>query len=83
MGNDDLRLDERLTEAAAPIATVTEDGQTRRFADFDTLGAALDYAAQGTRGLNFHDARGTLARPYPFAELRRDALAAAHAWQIN
>ncbi len=50
----------------------------RRFADFATFGEALDYAAQGTRGLNFHDPRGNLARPYPYSELRRDALAMAH-----
>ena len=42
------------------------------------MGEALDYAATGVRGLNFHDARGTLARPYPFAELRSDAIAAAY-----
>ncbi|MBN9990890.1 AMP-binding protein, partial [Listeria monocytogenes] len=41
------------------------------------LGAALDYAASGQRGLNFHDARGALTRPYRFAELRDDALAMA------
>jgi fatty-acyl-CoA synthase len=62
---------------AAPIATPTEDRLPRRFADFATLGEALDYAAGGSRGLNFHDARGTLVRGYPFAELRDDALAAA------
>jgi fatty-acyl-CoA synthase len=39
------------------------------------LGEALDYAAQGKRGLNFHDPRGNLARPYPYSELRADALA--------
>ena len=50
----------------------------RRFADFATLGEALDYAAQGVRGLNFHDARGTLTRPYPFSEMRGDALAMAY-----
>lgn len=54
--------------------TPTADSLPRRFADFETLGDALDYAAQGVRGLNFHDARGKLVRPYPFAELRRDAL---------
>ncbi|WP_439951214.1 fatty acyl-AMP ligase [Sphingomonas azotifigens] len=54
--------------------TPTEDRLPRRFADFETLGAALDYAAQGVRGLNFHDARGKLVRPYRFAELREDAL---------
>ena len=58
--------------------TPTEDRLERRFADFDTLGAALDYAAQGVRGVNFHDARGNLARPYPFSEMRDDALACAY-----
>nr|WP_182912090.1 fatty acyl-AMP ligase [Sphingomonas cavernae] len=55
-------------------ATPTEDRLPRRFSDFETLGEALDYAARGQRGLNFHDARGNLARPYPFSELRLDAL---------
>ena len=40
---------------------------------------ALDYAAHGTLGLNFHDARGQLVRPYAYATLRDDALAAAYA----
>ena len=53
------------------------DTLPRRFADFDTLGEALDYAATGVRGLNFHDARGTLVRAYSYAELRQDALAQA------
>jgi fatty-acyl-CoA synthase len=30
------------------------------------FGEALDYAAQGKRGLNFHDPRGTLKRVYPY-----------------
>ncbi|MBN8846655.1 MULTISPECIES: fatty acyl-AMP ligase [unclassified Sphingomonas] len=60
--------------------TPTQDALPRRFADFATLGEALDYAAQGKRGLNFHDARGALTRAYPFAELRRDAEAAA--WRL-
>jgi fatty-acyl-CoA synthase len=46
--------------------------------DFATLGEALDYAATGVRGLNFHDPRGNLARPYPYSELRRDALEMAY-----
>ncbi len=66
------------TNDAAPRATPTEDVLVRRFADFETLGEALDYAATGARGLNFHDARGTLTRAYQFAELRTDALAMAH-----
>ncbi len=57
--------------------TATSDGLPRRFSDFDTLGDALDYAARGTRGLNFHDPRGNLARAYPYSEMRDDALAMA------
>src|SRR3546814_17174236 len=58
--------------------TPTPDDLPRRFSDFETLGEALDYAATGRRGLNFHDARGNLARAYPFSELRADAIACAH-----
>ncbi|OAN57178.1 fatty acyl-AMP ligase [Sphingomonas sp. TDK1] len=61
-------------DMAALTPTPTEDTLPRRFADFETLGAALDYAAQGARGFNFHDARGKLVRPYRFAELRADAV---------
>ena len=67
-----------LTEELAPAgATPTLDSLPRRLADFGTIGEALDYAANGTRGLNFHDARGSLTRAYPYAELREDALVAA------
>jgi fatty-acyl-CoA synthase len=67
-----------VTKQLAPAgATPTLDEMPRRLADFATIGEALDYAAQGARGLNFHDARGTLTRAYPFSELREDALAAA------
>ena len=62
---------------ALPAPTPTTDALPRRFADFGTLGEALDYAASGERGFNFHDARGTIKRAYRFAELRTDALDAA------
>jgi hypothetical protein len=71
---------ERPSAAVAPTTiqpTPTDDDLPRRFADFATMPDALDYAAQGRRGMNFHDARGNLVRAYPFAELREDALAAA------
>lgn len=62
-----------------PLApTPTADDLPRRFADFATLGEALDYAASGRRGLNFHDPRGQLTRAYSYAELREDSLAAAY-----
>jgi len=62
---------------APPGATPTLDRHPRRMADFATLGEALDYAALGARGMNFHDARGTLVQAYPYALLREDALANA------
>jgi fatty-acyl-CoA synthase len=68
---------ELLAERPVLLPTPTEDALPRRLADFATLGEALDYAAQGTRGLNFHDARGALLQPYPYRELRDDALAMA------
>ncbi|WP_260482303.1 fatty acyl-AMP ligase [Sphingomicrobium flavum] len=65
------------TDLAPAGATPTTDSHPRRIADFETLGEALDYAAMGRRGMNFHDARGTLVRSYPYAELREDSLAHA------
>ncbi len=59
------------------IPTPNRDSHPRRISDFATFGEALDYAALGQRGMNFHDARGNLARVYPFSELREDSLAAA------
>ncbi len=64
--------------SGALIPTPTADSLPRRFADFGTLQDALEYAASGVRGLNFHDPRGRLARVYSFRELREDALAAAY-----
>jgi fatty-acyl-CoA synthase len=73
-------LDRNITIVAdlAPAgATPTLDSLPRRTADFATLGGALDYAARGRRGMNFHDARGQLTRPYPYSDLREDSLANA------
>jgi fatty-acyl-CoA synthase len=62
----------------ALMPTPTYDSLERRYSDFATLGDALDYAAKGARGLNFHDMRGNLALAYPFSTLREDALAMAY-----
>src|SRR3954453_587613 len=64
-------------DLAPPGATPTLDELPRRLADFATIGEALDYAAQGRRGLNFHDGRGTLPQTYTYCELRDDALLVA------
>jgi fatty-acyl-CoA synthase len=63
-----------MTELAPAGATPTLDSLPRRLADFATISEALDYAAKGRRGLNFHDARGSLSQPYRFDELRSDGL---------
>jgi len=62
---------------AALTPTPNRCALPRRFSDFATFTEALDYAARVDRGLNFHDARGALVRPYPYRELREDALAMA------
>ncbi len=77
MAIDVAHSGELLAERPVLLPTPTEDALPRRLADFATLGEALDYAAQGMRGLNFHDARGALTHPYPYRELREDALAMA------
>ena len=68
---------DRMENDAALKPTPNRCALPRRFSDFATFGEALDYAAQGSRGLNFHDPRGRLVRAYPFSELREDALAMA------
>jgi fatty-acyl-CoA synthase len=74
---DTISMVPNLDQALA--ATPNDDVLPRRMADFGTFCEALDYAAQGNRGFNFHDPRGTLKRVYPFSELREDALACARA----
>lgn len=59
--------------APAPVATPTRDDLPMRRSDFATLVEALDYAARGAKGFNFHDARADLVRAYPYAELAADA----------
>ena len=71
---DTLRADRVGVYGARDVATPTLDALPRILAEFATVGDALDYAAKGSRGLNFHDARGTLVRAYPYSELREDAL---------
>jgi fatty-acyl-CoA synthase len=65
------------SDTPALVPTPNADDLPRRMADFATFGEALDYAARGKRGMNFHDPRGTLKRVYPFSELRDDSLATA------
>ena len=64
----------RVSTPSAGIApTPTFDSVPMRRSDFRTVGEALDYAAQGEKGYNFHDARADLVRAYPYRELAADA----------
>lgn len=61
----------------ALVPTPNRDDLPRRLSNFATFGEALDYAATGKRGMNFHDPRGALKRVYSYSELREDALTMA------
>ena len=63
--------------ASGLVPTPNDDGMGRRLADFATFTEAVDYAASGAKGLNFHDPRGSLVRVYPFSEMRLDAIKVA------
>ncbi|WP_395613235.1 fatty acyl-AMP ligase [Allosphingosinicella sp.] len=78
MLDQDGQVKPRATAAQTLVTTPTDDELPRRYADFATMTEALDYVAQGKKGMNFHDARATLARVYTYAELREDAIRAAH-----
>jgi len=58
--------------------TPTEQDLKRRYADFDTLSEALDYAAEGETGCNFYTGTGDLFAVLPYAELREQAHAIAY-----
>ena len=64
---------EQPISTATTGTTPTRDGLPLRRSDFGTLIEALDYAAQGEKGFNFHDARADLTRAYPYRELAADA----------
>ncbi|WP_295526577.1 fatty acyl-AMP ligase [Novosphingobium sp. Chol11] len=72
-----MKISDVVAEQANLIPTPNLDPRPRRFADFGTFCEALDFAAAGPCGLNFHDARAVLTHAYPYAQLRADALIAA------
>jgi fatty-acyl-CoA synthase len=55
----------------------TSDNLPYRRADFAALPEALDYAARGKTGFNFHTVKGELSYVLSFAELRERAIALA------
>jgi fatty-acyl-CoA synthase len=63
-----------------PTPTVNR-GLPKNLAGFETLTAALDYAARGETGFNFYAARGTLTDVLTFRDLRERAV--AHALKLS
>jgi fatty-acyl-CoA synthase len=64
----------------SPIAitpTPTYNTQDQRLADFETLTAALEYAAAGVAGFNFYDAKGNLRSILPYQALRQNVQTSA------
>lgn len=53
--------------------TPSRSGLTRRYGDFPSFPAALDYAAQGDSGFNIYSGRGTLVEALPYRQLRLQA----------
>ncbi|MCX7185544.1 MAG: fatty acyl-AMP ligase [Nitrosospira sp.] len=72
----DSQLSSELPLAAAPTPT-TCNIQAQRLADFNTLTDALEYAASGSTGFNFYDAKGNLRSVLPYRALRQNALISA------
>lgn len=58
--------------ALKPVPTAS--GQPRRYGDFATFPAALDYAAQGTAGFNIYSGKGELLEALPYSTLRQQAI---------
>ena len=67
----DSRSSDEQTMAIEP--TPTNNSQTQRLADFDTLTEALEFAASGTTGYNFYDAKGNLRSVLSYRVLREKA----------
>lgn len=57
--------------------TPTFSGLPLRFADFDTLVDALEYAADGNSGMNFYTGRLELSECLPYRDLRDHAVSLA------
>lgn len=58
--------------------TPTQHRLPMRHAEFANLAKALDYAAEGETGFNFHNGRGELVAAVTYGELRERALKTAH-----
>jgi fatty-acyl-CoA synthase len=71
----EFKSSDEQTMAIGP--TPTKNSQTQRLADFDTLTEALEFAASGTTGYNFYDAKGNLRSVLSYRVLREKARVSA------
>ena len=58
-------------------APASHPGLIKRYADFGTIGEALDYAARAPTGLNFFSGKGELVEALPYRVLREQSLVLA------
>ncbi len=72
-----IKLNRTPDSGPVALATPTLNSLPLRRADFASLADALDYAAQGDTGANFHSGSGKLATVLPYRMLRVQALALA------
>ena len=72
-------FDSKLSNESSIVVnpTPTYNSQPQRLADFDTLTSALEYAASGTTGYNFYDAKGNLRSTLPYRVLKQNARVSA------
>src|SRR4029450_717553 len=68
-----IKLNRSPDVGSAPRMTPTVNSLPLRRADFASLSAALDYAAQGDTGANFYAGSGKLATTLPYRTLRIEA----------
>lgn len=52
------------------VTPTVDPSLERRYADFETLVDAIEYAAKGVRGVNFYDARGNVKEVITWSEVR-------------
>ncbi len=63
------------SDKPADIAPTPTAGGARRVGGFTTLVSALEFAAEGPTGFNFHDARGRLERAATYSDIAAAAVA--------
>ena len=66
-------FDSQSSDESQITPTPTNNALTQQLTGFDTLTSALEYAAEGTTGYNFYDARGNLRSVLAYSTLRQNA----------